>query len=110
MATQNTSYQGYKVLEQYNPITNAATGMIMPNVKTISQQAIVPNTANITYNDYADAAPAGGADGDIWYNLPSDALYKKIAGVWTLLQDRVNNDYYVAPVVNTAACPLPASA
>jgi hypothetical protein len=107
MATVNNGEQGWKVLEQYYTDDSSLTGLIMPNIAMISPQAIVNNSATITYNDTTDVSPSGGANGDIWYNQPSDALYKKISGTWTLLTDRVTNTQYVAPVENLTACPLP---
>jgi hypothetical protein len=107
MAYQNTGYQGWKILEQIYGDDNSLTGFIMPNIAQISPQAIVPNTATITYNYPTDVAPTGGSNGDIWYNPVADDLYKKIATVWTLLTDRVTNDSYVAPVINLTDCPLP---
>lgn len=102
----NTGEQGWEVLiEQYTD-TSAATGFIMPNIYMISSQAIVPNTATITFNEDTDIAPTGGADGDIWYNAPGDALYKRIAGVWTVLTDRLINVNYIAPIENTTDCPV----
>lgn len=108
MATENTGYQGTKILEQRYADTLELTGMIMPNIAQISPQAIVESTSTITYNYPADVAPTGGANGDVWYNAGTDSLYKKLSGVWTLLIDRVTNDAYIAPVYNTSSCPLPA--
>ncbi len=109
MAYVNTGYQGWKVLEQYYADDNTLTGQIMPNIEQISPQAIIAGGANtITYNYPTDVAPTGGSNGDIWYNPVADQLFKKIAGSWTLLTDRVTNDVYVAPVINETDCPLPA--
>jgi hypothetical protein len=107
MAFQNTGEQGWKVLQQYYLDDMSLTGLIMPNVVNISPQAIVPNTATITYNYPTDVAPTGGANGDIWYNSVADNLYKKIGGLWTLLVDRVTNDAYEPPIENLTDCPLP---
>lgn len=108
MAYQNTGNEGWKVILEKNPVTMALTGRKMPNLPQISPQAIVLSGAAITYNYPTDVAPTGGANGDIWYNPVADNLYKKISGAWTLLTDRVTNDYYIAPVLNTGACALPA--
>jgi hypothetical protein len=107
MALQNTGYQGYKILKEQYTDDNTYTGKQMPNVAQVSPQAIVGASAVITFNTNANVVPSGGSAGDIWYNLPEDKLYKNIAGTWTILTDRVNNDSYVAPVYNTDACPLP---
>lgn len=107
MGFQNTGYKSWKVLEQYFVDDSTLTGKIMPNIAQISPQAIVDSTSTITYNYPEDVAPTGGVDGDIWYNADEDDLYKKIAGVWTLLTDRVTNDFYIAPVLNETDCPLP---
>lgn len=106
MAYTNTGYQDWKILEQIYGDDSSLTGMIMPNIAQISPQAIVPNTATITYNYPSDVAPTGGSDNDIWYNPVADELLKKIASVWTLLTDRVTNDAYIAPVINLTDCPL----
>lgn len=102
----NTGYKGWKILEGKYLDDSSLAETIMPNVAQISPQAIVPDTATITFNANTDVAPTGGVDGDIWYNLPADALYKKLVGVWTLLTDRVTNIYYIAPVYNTSDCSL----
>lgn len=108
MALTNSGQQGWTTLEGYftDGNTPTLTGQIMPNIMMISPQAIVPSSATITYNQAAVVAPTGGADGDIWYNEPNDALYKKIAGVWTFLTDRVINQYYQAPITNLTDCPI----
>ncbi len=103
---ENTGYKGWKILENYYLDDLSLAGMIMPNIQQISPQAIVPSTATITFNVATDVAPTGGVDGDIWYNLPADILYKKLSGTWTALIDRVTNIYYVAPVYNLDSCPL----
>lgn len=109
MAFQNTGDQRWKILEQIFSDSGTLTGKIMPNIDQISPQAIIDGSTNsITFNDTVDVAPTGGSNGDIWYNAPSDDLYKKIAGTWTVLTDRVSNDVYVAPVTNLTACPIPA--
>ena len=106
MAYSNTGYQGWKVLEQIYGDDSSLTGQIMPNISQISPQAIVPDTATITYNYPTDVAPTGGSNGDVWYNPNADDLFKKIAGTWTLLLDRVTNDAYVPPVINETDCPV----
>jgi hypothetical protein len=103
----NNGQEGWAVLKEQNATTSAFTGRIMPNVQNISPQAIVSNTATITFNANTDVAPTGGADGDIWYNRPSDTLYKKISGAWALLSDRVVNANFVPTVTNTTDCPIP---
>ncbi len=108
MASENTGYQGIKIIEERYADNNALTGRIMPNIAQISPQAIIPSATNsITFNYPTDVAPTGGIDGNVWYNAGADTLYKKLGGVWTLLIDRVTNDAYIAPVYNTTACPLP---
>lgn len=106
MATINTGYQGWKVLEGYYTDNLALSGMIMPNIKMISPEAIVPDGTTITYNQVTDVTPTGGTNGDIWYNEPSDTLYRNVSGSWYLLTDRVINSYYQAPIQNLTACPL----
>lgn len=103
---QNDGTQGYTELEGYNPDTGAYNHTIMPNIQNITPQAIIPDSNTITYHQ-TGVSPSGGSNGDIWYNEDFDQLYKKIAGVWTLLFGRSANDFYVAPVTNTTACPLP---
>lgn len=107
MALENNGQQGFKVIREKFADTGTLTGRIMPNIPQISPQALVPNTATITYNYPTDVAPTGGANGDIWYNPVADQLYKKISGTWTLLTDRVTNDSYIAPITNLTDCPLP---
>lgn len=102
----NTGQQGYKILEGYYTDNGADTGFIMPNIQMISPQAIVPSTAIITYNELTDVVPTGGSNGDIWYNQPSDLLYKKASGIWSTLNDRVPNAYYQAPIENLTDCPI----
>lgn len=103
---QNDGTQGYKILEGYNPSNGVYNNTLMPNIINISPQAIVPDTATITYLQVG-IAPSGGVNGDIWYDEDVDQLYKNIAGVWTMLTDRSANNFYVAPVTNTIACPVP---
>lgn len=103
----NDGNQGYTVLEGFNLLTGVDNHTRMPNIVNISPQAIVPDTATITYN-FTDVAPSGGSDDDIIYNAEADDLFKKIAGVWTLLTDRSSNVFYAVPVENLDACPLPA--
>lgn len=107
MALVNTGMEGWKVLKGIFLDDQSSIHMIMPNIGMISPSAIVPDTATITFNTSADITPTGGADGDVWYNQPSDNLYTKIAGTWTLLTDRVINNYYQGPVENLTDCPLP---
>jgi len=103
----NTGQKGYKVLEQIYSDDASLTGQIMPNIKQISPQAIIDGSVNsITFNTATNVTPSGGINGNVWYNLPADKLYKKIAGTWTLLTDRVTNDYYVDYVEDLEACPL----
>lgn len=112
MALVNTGDQGWYVLEGYNTADSTLSGTKMPNIRMISPDAIVPESAAITYNQAVTIAPSGGADGDIWYNdseadpTGNGALYKRIVGVWTLLTNRVINTYYVPPIVNLTDCPL----
>lgn len=103
----NDGNESFYILEGYTPGTGVLDGTIMPNIKMISPDAIVPDGTAITYNETVDVAPSGGANGDIWYNEPSDILYKKIAGAWTILTNRVVNQWYQAPVENLTDCPLP---
>ena len=107
MAYSNSGYQGYKVLSQIYADDSSPVGYIMPNIQQISPQAIIVDTGTITFNYPTDVTPTGGSNDDVWYNFASDTLYKKIAGVWTLLLDRVTNDAYIAPVINLTACPVP---
>jgi hypothetical protein len=109
MALVNSGYLGWTILEGIYLDNSALDGLIMPNIQQISPQAIVPDGTSITYNANSNISPIGGSDGDIWYNQPNDTLFKKIAGTWTLLTDRVLNTYYVAPVFNTTSCPIPAT-
>lgn len=102
----NTGYQGYKILDGYNLSNGVYNHTVMPNIRNISPQAIISDFFDITYN-VTTVAPSGGIDGDVWYNEDVDLLYKKIAGVWTLLTDRSTNGYYVAPIVNTTDCVVP---
>ena len=103
----NNGQQGWKVLDEKNANTGVLTGRIMPNVQNISPQAIVPNSAIITYHPNTDIAPSGGADGDIWYNGLSDTLYKRISGAWALLVNKVVNTNFVPTILNTGACVIP---
>lgn len=107
MAIRNTGNQGKKILEGKYLDDLSLNGMIMPNIQQISAQAIVPSTATITFNYPTDVTPSGGANGNIWYNSVADELFKKIGGTWTLLTDRVTNDYYAPPVENLGACSFP---
>lgn len=107
MAYENTGQQAFKIIQERYVDDNTLTGFQMPNVQLISPEAIVPNTATITYNYPTDVAPTGGANGDVWYNPVADKLYKKVSGVWSLLTDRVVNANYVPSVQNLSTCPLP---
>lgn len=107
MATQNTGYQGWFILEGIFLDDSTLDGFKKPNIAQCSPQALVPEAAVVTYNYPTDVSPTGGSNGDIWYNPVADHLYKKISGTWTLLTDRVTNPDYVAPVLNTGDCPLP---
>lgn len=108
MAFVNTGYQSWKILEQVYADDTSVTQLIMPNIQQISPQAIIDGSVNtITYSYPSDTVPSGGIDGDVWYNPIADILYKKIAGAWTVLTDRVTNDNYIAPVINLTDCPLP---
>lgn len=107
MATQNTGYEGWFILEGINLDTSTLTGFKKPNLANNSPQATVAEAATITYSYPDDVTPSGGANGDIWYNPVADKLYKKISGTWTLLTDRVADADYVAPVLNLTDCPLP---
>lgn len=102
----NNGQQGWKILDEQIVSTGALTGRIMPNAPNISPDAIVPNTATITFNPNTDVAPSGGANGNIWYNGLSDALYKKISGTWALLVNKVVNTNFVPTITNTGACPV----
>lgn len=102
----NTGQQGWKVLEEYYLDDNTLTGRVMPNASYISPLAIVPVAATITYNTDTNPAPSGGADGDIWYNDPIAELYKKVAGVWSLLTDKAFNPDFAAVITNTTDCPI----
>jgi len=103
----NDGQEGWKVLDEQNVGTAVLTGRIMPNVQNISPDAIVPNTATITYNPNSDITPSGGSDGDVWYNGLSDTLYKRVSGTWVLLTNRVVNTNYVPTVENLGSCPIP---
>lgn len=103
----NTGQQGWTILNQISQITGSLTGFNMPNIPFISPEAIIPNTSAITYNANTSPTPSGGSNGDLWYNFPVDNLYKKIGGVWTILNDRLANAFYVQPIQNTGACPVP---
>lgn len=107
MATQNTGLQGWFILEGVNLDNSVLTGFKKPNLQLNSPQALVAEAATITYNYPDDVVPTGGANGDIWYNPVADQLFKKLVGTWTLLNDRVTDSDYVAPVVNHSDCPLP---
>jgi len=101
-----TGKQGWTLLEGYNIATTALSGLITFNLPKISPQAFVPDGSGMTYN-FVNVAPSGGSNNDLWYNTPADTLYKKIAGVWTLLTDRVTNIFYATPIDNTGSCPIP---
>lgn len=103
----NNGQQGWKVLDEKNVNTGILTGRTMPNVQNISPDAIVPNTAVITFNPNSDVSPTGGTDGDIWYNGLSDTLYKRLGGVWALLVNKVINTNFIPTIANTGACPIP---
>ena len=103
----NDGQQGWKILDEKNATTGVLTGRIMPNVQNISPDAIVPNTATITYNPNSIVSPSGGGNGDIWFNGPNDTLYKKILGAWALLTNKVVNTNYIPTITNTGACPIP---
>jgi len=103
----NNGQQGWAILQQYYTDTNAVTGLTMPNSPIISPEALVPNTAGIVYNQATNVTPSGGSNGDVWYNMPANQLYKKTAGVWTPLYDTAVNSNYIAPIANLTACPLP---
>jgi len=103
----NTGQQLAKVLDQIYLDNNALTGMKMPNLQMIAPEAIVPSSAAITYNANSSPTPTGGSSGDIWYNAPVDNLYINVSGTWTLLTDRVTNQYYAPSVQNLTACPVP---
>lgn len=107
MALVNTGEQGYKILQGYFVDDNSLNGQKMPNIQLISMQAVVPASANITFNLSTSPPPTGGMNGDIWYNAPSGDLYKKVGGVWSELNDKVINVWYQPPVQNLTACPLP---
>lgn len=109
MALVNSGYQGWTILEGIYLDDSSLDGLIMPNIQMISPQAIVPDGTMITYNATFDFAPAGGVQGDVWYNQPSDMLYQFQSGQWKLLTDRVLNTFYVPPVYNTGSCPIPAT-
>lgn len=102
----NTGQQGWDVLEEYYIDDNSLTGRIMPNVNYISSSAIVPTGTTITFNHDTNPTPTGGSDGDIWNNDPLANLYKKVAGVWSLLTDKALNASFQAPITNTTACPI----
>jgi hypothetical protein len=103
----NNGQQGWKVLTEQNVGTGNLTGRIMPNIQNISPDAIVPNTATITFYPDSDVTPSGGADGDIWYNGLSDTLYKRVSGVWVLLVNRVVNTNFQPTILNTTDCHIP---
>lgn len=102
----NDGQQGWTVLQQFYTDDNSLTGLIMPNIVNISPEAIVPNTATITYNANSSPTPTGGSNGDIWYNA-NDNLYRNYSGTWKLLTDRFTNIYYIPTVQNLTACPIP---
>jgi len=99
----------WTILEGIYLDNDSLDGLIMPNIQQISPDAIVPDGTSITFNIYADVVPSGGVNGAIWYNMPSDQLYKNINGVWTLLTNRVLNNWYSPPIYNTGTCPIGAS-
>lgn len=103
----NSGQEGFQVLNEEYQADNTLTGNIMPNVYMIDPNAIIPDTATITFNT-TDVTPTGGSLGDIWYNAPSDALYKNIGGgVWQILTNKVINTNYIPPVENITDCPIP---
>lgn len=103
----NNGQQGFTTLFEFTASTGETTGRIMPNIQNISPDAIVPDTATITFNPDTDVTPSGGTNGDIWYNGLSDTLYKRISGTWALLSNKVFNSNYQNPITNTGACPIP---
>jgi hypothetical protein len=109
MPLVNNGYQYWTILEGIYLDDSSLDGLIMPNIAMISPQAIVPDGTSITYNVYANVTPSGGSPNDIWYNQPADTLYKNILGTWTLLTDRVQNNWYVPPIYNITSCPIGAS-
>lgn len=111
MALVFNGYQSWYILEGIYLDDESLDGLIMPNIQQISPQAIVPDGTTILFftNSTPAPAPGDGVDGDIWYTQPNDILYKKIAGTWVILTDRVLNNFYVAPVYNLTMCPIPAT-
>lgn len=107
MASGNTGYEQYKILEGYYTSDSSLSGTITFNLQYYSPSAIVPDGTSATYNYPDDVAPTGGSDGDIWYNPNEDKIYKNISGTWTVLTDRILNPYYVAPSQDLTNCPLP---
>lgn len=101
----NTGNQGWSKLKEVFIDDNSITGEIKPNIQLINGASVVPNTNTITFNQ-TDIAPTGGTDGDIWYNKPSDQLYKKISGAWVLQGERVINTDYIQPILNLTSCPI----
>lgn len=106
MALKNTGLQPAKILEAFFNDDDGLQGMIMPNILLISPDAIVPDGTTITFNTNTNPTPTGGSNGDIWYNQPGDALYKKVGSVWSLLTNKVFNVWYQAPVENLTECPI----
>jgi hypothetical protein len=106
MAIINTGDEAWKVVFERYGDDNSLTGRKFPNIPTISSDAIVPNAATITFNTNTDITPTGGANGDIWYNKPSDKLYKRVAGIWSLITSRAINSNYQPPVQNLTDCPI----
>jgi|SRR6185312_4138710 len=102
----NTGQQGHYILEGYYLDNNGLDGFIAPNVANLSPDAIVPDGSTITYNETTTPTPSGGSNNDVWYNQPTDALYKKVSGSWILLTNRVPNVYYQPPVQNLGDCPI----
>lgn len=107
MAYVNNGYLMYTILQGIYLDDDSLDGLIMPNIQMISPQAIVPAGTNITYNQTTAPVPSGGSNLDIWYNQPTDTLYQNQNGGWVILLNRVLNIYYIAPVYNTSACPVP---
>lgn len=106
MALVNTGQQAYKILDGYYVDDSTLNGQKMPNIQLISMSAVVPASANITFNTNSSPPPTGGVNGDVWYNAPSGNLYKKVNGIWSELTDKVINVWYQPPVQNLTDCPV----
>jgi hypothetical protein len=106
----NNGQESWKILNQIYQVDNSLAGFNMPNIYMISPDAIVPNTATITFNPTTNTAPSGGVNGDIWYNLKADNLYKNVSGVWSILTNRVINSNYAPSIQNLTDCPIPPTA